>query len=197
MRGIRAYETVRDIPDPVDLAVVAVPASQVDDVLDDCLVKGVRTLVVSSGFGDSGEQEGLENERRLVAQVREHGMRLVGPNALGVANNDPEIALNATLAPHIPAAGRVGFFCQSGALGIAILDTAARRQIGLSTFVSAGNRADVSGNDVLQYWDSDASTDVILLYLESFGNPRKFSPASRAASPGPSRSSPSSRARVR
>ncbi|MEO9328654.1 bifunctional acetate--CoA ligase family protein/GNAT family N-acetyltransferase [Gordonia aurantiaca] len=183
VRGIRAYETVRDIPDPVDLAVVAVPASRVDDVLDDCLVKGVRTLVVvSSGFGDSGEQEGLENERRLVAQVREHGMRLVGPNALGVANNDPEIALNATLAPHIPAAGRVGFFCQSGALGIAILDTAARRQIGLSTFVSAGNRADVSGNDVLQYWDSDASTDVILLYLESFGNPRKFSRISRRVS---------------
>ncbi|QMU19545.1 bifunctional GNAT family N-acetyltransferase/acetate--CoA ligase family protein [Gordonia rubripertincta] len=183
VRGIRAYETVRDIPDPVDLAVVAVPASRVDDVLDDCLVKGVRTLVVvSSGFGDSGEEEGLENERRLVAQVREHGMRLVGPNALGVANNDAGIALNATLAPRIPAAGRVGFFCQSGALGIAILDTAARRQIGLSTFVSAGNRADVSGNDLLQYWDSDASTDVILLYLESFGNPRKFSRISRRVS---------------
>ncbi|MDV7098735.1 GNAT family N-acetyltransferase [Gordonia amicalis] len=183
VRGIRAYETVRDIPDPVDLAVVAVPASRVNDVLDDCLVKGVRTLVVvSSGFGDSGEEEGLENERRLVAQVREHGMRLVGPNALGVANNDAGIALNATLAPRIPAAGRVGFFCQSGALGIAILDTAARRQIGLSTFVSAGNRADVSGNDLLQYWDSDASTDVILLYLESFGNPRKFSRISRRVS---------------
>ncbi len=183
VRGIRAYETVRDIPDPVDLAVVAVPAARVDDVLDDCLVKGVRTLVVvSSGFGDSGEEEGLENERRLVAQVREHGMRLVGPNALGVANNDPSIALNATLAPRIPAAGRVGFFCQSGALGIAILDTAARRQIGLSTFVSAGNRADVSGNDLLQYWDTDTTTDVILLYLESFGNPRKFSRISRRVS---------------
>ncbi|MGV9673199.1 bifunctional acetate--CoA ligase family protein/GNAT family N-acetyltransferase [Gordonia sp. NPDC003504] len=175
VRGIRAYESVRDIPDPVDLAVVAVPAAVVDTVLDDCLVKGVRTLViVSSGFGESGEA-GLESERRLVEQIREHGMRLVGPNALGVANNDPEIALNATLAPRIPAAGRVGFFCQSGALGIAILDTAARRQIGLSTFVSAGNRADVSGNDLLQYWDSDTATDVVLLYLESFGNPRKFS----------------------
>ncbi|MBD0861386.1 GNAT family N-acetyltransferase [Gordonia sp. zg691] len=183
VRGIRAYETVRDIPDPVDLAVVAVPAARVDDVLDDCLVKGVRTLVVvSSGFGDSGEEAGLENERRLVAQVREHGMRLVGPNALGVANNDPEIALNATLAPRIPAAGRVGFFCQSGALGIAILDTAARRQIGLSTFASAGNRADLSGNDLLQYWDTDTATDVILLYLESFGNPRKFSRISRRVS---------------
>lgn len=182
VRGIRAYETVRDIPDPVDLAVVAVPAAVVDDVLDDCLVKGVRTLViVSSGFGEAGE-EGLASERRLLEQVREHGMRLVGPNALGVANNDPQVALNATLAPRIPAAGRVGFFCQSGALGIAILDTAARRQIGLSTFVSAGNRADVSGNDLLQYWDTDTATDVVLLYLESFGNPRKFSRIARRVS---------------
>ncbi len=182
VRGIRAYPTVRDIPDPVDLAVVAVPAASVDEVLDDCLVKGVRALViVSSGFGESGEA-GLESEHRLVQQVREHGMRLVGPNALGVANNDPSIALNATLAPRIPPLGRVGFFCQSGALGIAILDTAAHRQIGLSTFVSAGNRADVSGNDLLQYWDSDASTDVVLLYLESFGNPRKFSRIARRVS---------------
>ncbi|MFT4126918.1 MAG: GNAT family N-acetyltransferase [Gordonia sp. (in: high G+C Gram-positive bacteria)] len=175
VRGIRAYQTVRDIPDPVDLAVVAVPAAVVGGVLDDCLVKGVRTLViVSSGFAEAGA-DGLENERNLLQQVREHGMRLVGPNALGVANNDAGIALNATLAPRIPAAGNVGFFCQSGALGITILDTAARRQIGLSTFVSAGNRADVSGNDLLQYWDTDTATDVILLYLESLGNPRKFS----------------------
>ncbi|MCF8610797.1 GNAT family N-acetyltransferase [Gordonia sp. HY285] len=174
VRGIRAYPTVRDIPDPVDLAVVAVPAAGMDAVLSDCLAKGVRTLVVvSSGFGESGEA-GLESERRLTERVRAHGMRLVGPNALGVANNSADIALNATLAPRVPGAGRVGFFCQSGALGIAILDTAAHRQLGLSTFVSAGNRADVSGNDVLQYWDSDESTDVVLLYLESFGNPRKF-----------------------
>lgn len=182
VRGIRAYPTVRDIPDPVDLAVVAVPAASVDEVLDDCMVKGVRALViVSSGFGESSEA-GLESEHRLVQQVREHGMRLVGPNALGVANNDPSIALNATLAPRIPPLGRVGFFCQSGALGIAILDTAAHRQIGLSTFVSAGNRADVSGNDLLQYWDSDTATDVVLLYLESFGNPRKFSRIARRVS---------------
>ncbi len=182
VRGIRAYPSVRDIPDPVDLAVVAVPAAAVGDVLDDCLVKGVKALViVSAGFGEAGE-EGLASERRLVEQIREHGMRLVGPNALGVANNDPRISLNATLAPRIPAAGRVGFFCQSGALGIAILDTAARRQIGLSTFVSAGNRADVSGNDLLQYWDSDTDTDVVLLYLESFGNPRKFSRIARRVS---------------
>nr|WP_076478195.1 bifunctional GNAT family N-acetyltransferase/acetate--CoA ligase family protein [Williamsia sterculiae] len=174
VRGIHAYPTVRDIPEPVDLAVVAVPAGTVDEVLADCLTKGVKTLVVvSSGFADTGES-GRASEARLVAAVREHGMRLVGPNALGVANNDPEISLNATLAPRIPSLGRVGFFCQSGALGIAILDTAARRGLGLSTFVSAGNRADLSGNDLLQYWDSDAGTEVVLLYLESFGNPRKF-----------------------
>jgi acyl-CoA synthetase (NDP forming)/GNAT superfamily N-acetyltransferase len=180
--GIRAYPTVRDIPDPVDLAVVAVPAAVVDEVLDDCLAKGVKTLlVVSSGFAESGEA-GQESQRRLVAAVREHGMRLVGPNALGVVNNDPDVSLNATLAPLIPAPGRVGFFCQSGTLGITILDSAARRQIGLSTFVSAGNRADVSGNDVLQYWDTDDSTDVVLLYLESLGNPRKFSRIARRVS---------------
>lgn len=174
VRGIRAYERVIDIPDPVDLAVVAVPASGMTEVLDDCLVKRVKALVVvSAGFGELGDK-GLATERALVQQVRAHGMRLVGPNALGVVNNAPEIALNATLAPRIPGPGRVGFFCQSGALGIAILDMAARRQLGLSTFVSAGNRADVSGNDVLQYWDTDEATDVVLLYLENFGNPRKF-----------------------
>ncbi|EGD54003.1 bifunctional GNAT family N-acetyltransferase/acetate--CoA ligase family protein [Gordonia neofelifaecis] len=174
VRGIRSYPTVRDIPDPVDLAVIAVPAERIDQVLDDCLAKGVRALVVvSAGFGERGEA-GLENEKRLAEQVRAHGMRLVGPNALGVVNNHHDIALNASLAPRIPGPGRVGFFCQSGALGIAILDTAAHRQLGLSTFVSAGNRADVSGNDVLQYWDTDDDTDVVLLYLESFGNPRKF-----------------------
>ena len=174
VRGIRAYPSVRAIPDPVDLAVVAVPAKSINDVLSDCLVKGVKTLVVvSSGFGESTE-EGWQSERRLAERVRAHGMRLVGPNALGVVNNSRDIALNASLAPRIPGPGRVGFFCQSGALGIAILATAAHRQIGLSTFVSAGNRADVSGNDVLQYWDTDESTDVVLLYLESFGNPRKF-----------------------
>jgi len=180
--GIRAYPTVRDIPDPVDLAVVAVRAAMIDEVLDDCLAKGVKTLVVvSAGFAETGEA-GVESQRRLASAVREHGMRLVGPNALGVVNNDPTISLNATLAPRIPEPGRVGFFCQSGTLGIAILDTAARRHLGLSTFVSAGNRADVSGNDVLQYWDTDDSTEVVLLYLESFGNPRKFSRIARRVS---------------
>ncbi|EME23660.1 bifunctional acetate--CoA ligase family protein/GNAT family N-acetyltransferase [Rhodococcus triatomae] len=179
VRGVRAYPSVRDIPDPVDLAVVAVPAEAIDEVLDDCLAKGVKALVVvSSGFGETGS-DGYAKERRLVHAARAHGMRLVGPNALGVANSHPAVQLNATLAPVLPHGGKVGFFCQSGALGIAILDEAARRRIGLSTFVSAGNRADVSGNDLLQYWDTDPETEVVLLYLESFGNPRKFSRIAR------------------
>ncbi|WP_031466158.1 bifunctional GNAT family N-acetyltransferase/acetate--CoA ligase family protein [Sciscionella sediminilitoris] len=174
VRGVRAYASVVDIPDPVDLAVVAVPASGMDEVLDACLAKGVTTLVVvSSGFSDAGPR-GKEAERRMVAEARAHGMRVVGPNALGVINTDPRLRLNATLATTLPAHGRVGFFCQSGALGTAILADAAERGLGLSTFVSAGNRADVSGNDLLQYWETDPETDVVLLYLESFGNPRKF-----------------------
>ena len=179
VQGVRAYESVRAIPDDVDLAVVAVPASGVEAVLDDCLAKGVKALVViSAGFSEAGP-EGLAAERRMVKAARAHGMRVVGPSALGVANTDPAVSLNATLAPVLPPAGRVGFFCQSGALGIAILAAAAERGLGLSTFVSAGNRADISGNDLLQYWDSDPATDVVLLYLESFGNPRKFSRLAR------------------
>ncbi|MEV4649334.1 GNAT family N-acetyltransferase [Saccharopolyspora sp. NPDC049357] len=174
VRGVRAYPSVLDIPDEVDLAVVAIPAASVNEVLDDCLAKGVKTLViVSSGFSESGP-EGREVEREMVRAARVHGMRVVGPNALGVVNPDPEFRLNASLAPQLPGRGRTGFFSQSGALGVAILETATERGLGLSTFVSAGNRADLSGNDLLQYWQTDPATDVVLLYLESFGNPRKF-----------------------
>lgn len=177
VRGVRAYASVTDVPDPVDLAVVAVPAANIDQVMDDCLAKGVTTLVVvSAGFADAGE---VVAQRRLVAEARAHGMRVIGPNALGVANTDPDVRLNATLAPDVPGRGRVGFFSQSGALGIAILAAARERGLGLSTFVSAGNRADVSGNDLLQYWQTDAATDVVLLYLETFGNPRKFARLAR------------------
>ena len=179
VRGVRAYPTVLDIPDDVDLAVVAVPAASVDEVMDGCLAKGVKALVVvSSGYGETGP-DGLSAERRLAAEARAHGMRVVGPNALGVLNLDPKIRLNASLAPKLPARGRAGFFCQSGALGTAILANAAGWGLGLSTFVSAGNRADVSGNDLLQYWETDPATDVVLLYLESFGNPRKFARLAR------------------
>ncbi|MFL0580535.1 GNAT family N-acetyltransferase [Dietzia sp. 179-F 9C3 NHS] len=179
VQSVRAYASVRDIPDPVDLAVVAVPAASMSEVLDDCLTKGVSTLVViSAGFSDVGS-EGVVSERRLVSAARAHGMRVVGPNALGVINTSTDVQLNATLAEVVPGPGRAGFFCQSGALGITILAAAARRGLGLSTFVSAGNRADVSGNDLLQYWDTDTSTEVVLLYLESFGNARKFSRIAR------------------
>ncbi|HEX2132078.1 MAG TPA: GNAT family N-acetyltransferase [Actinophytocola sp.] len=179
VRGVRAYPSVLDIPGPVDLAVVAVPAASIDEVMDACLAKGVKALVViSSGFGETGP-DGQGAERRLVTEARAHGMRVVGPNALGVVNTDPAVRLNATLAPTLPGLGRTGFFCQSGALGTAILADAAARGLGLSTFVSAGNRADVSGNDLLQYWETDPATDVVLLYLESFGNPRKFARLAR------------------
>ena len=179
VRGVRAYPAVTDIPDDVDLAVIAVPAAGITEVLDSCLAKGVKALVVlSAGFADAGP-DGVTAQHRLAEEARAHGMRVVGPNALGVANTDPQVRMNATLAPTMPAAGRVGFFSQSGALGIALLGTAAERGLGLSTFVSAGNRADLSGNDVLQYWQTDPATDVVLLYLESFGNPRKFARLAR------------------
>ncbi|MGW5451125.1 bifunctional acetate--CoA ligase family protein/GNAT family N-acetyltransferase [Nocardia sp. NPDC003979] len=184
VRGVRAYATVREIPDEVDLAVVAVPPAAIGSVLDDCMAKGVKGLIVlTAGFGETGPA-GLAAEQDLVAAARGHGMRVVGPSALGIANTDPAVGLNATLAPVLPQRGRIGFFCQSGPLGAAILAEAATRNLGVSTFVSAGNRADVSGNDLLQYWDTAADTEVILLYLESFGNPRKFSRLARRVARG-------------
>jgi acyl-CoA synthetase (NDP forming)/GNAT superfamily N-acetyltransferase len=178
--GVRAYPTVLDVPDDIDLAVVAVPARAVPGVVEQCAAKHVRGLVVvSAGFADLDEA-GARAQRDLVAAARAHGMRVVGPNCLGVLNTDPAVRLNATLAPLTsPQRGRVGFFSQSGALGVAILAEAGRRGLGLTTFVSAGNRADVSGNDLLQYWEDDDATEVVLLYLESFGNPRKFARLAR------------------
>ncbi|MCX9191208.1 GNAT family N-acetyltransferase [Carbonactinospora thermoautotrophica] len=180
--GVPAYRSVRDIPDPVDLAVIAVPAEAVEQVVAECAAKGVHGLVVvSSGFAETGP-EGRRRQVRLVELARANGMRVVGPNSFGIANTDPAVALNATLSPIMPNRGRAGFFSQSGALGIAILAETVRRGLGLSTWVSAGNRADVSGNDLLQYWEDDAATDVVLLYLESIGNPRKFMRLARRVS---------------
>src|SRR5664280_101934 len=179
VQGVRCYPAVTDIPDPVDLAVVTVPASTVAEVVDACRAKGVHGLVVMTpGFADAG-LDGADAQRRMVAVARGSGMRVIGPNCLGLVNTDPTVRMNATLAPVVPPPGRVGFFCQSGALGIAILADAATRGLGLSTFVSAGNRADVSGNDLLQFWHGDDRTEVVLLYLESFGNPRKFARLAR------------------
>ncbi len=184
VQGVRAYKTVLDIPDPVDIAVVTVPAASVAEVLEQCRAKGVHGLVVvTGGFADAdvpgSSVDGIDSQRRMVAMARANGMRVLGPNCLGVVNTDPAVRLNATLAPVVPPPGRVGFFCQSGALGIAILADAASRGLGLSSFVSAGNRADVSGNDLLQFWHGDDRTEVVLLYLESFGNPRKFARLAR------------------
>ena len=180
--GLPTYKTVGDIPDDVDVAIVAVPAEAVQDVVLDCAAKGVHGLVViSSGFAETGE-EGRVRQRRLVGLSRSYGLRLIGPNALGIINTAADVSLNASLSPLMPPRGRAGFFCQSGALGTAILEKVYNRGLGLSTFVSAGNRADVSGNDLLQYWEEDDSTEVVLLYLESIGNPRKFSRIARRVS---------------
>jgi acyl-CoA synthetase (NDP forming)/RimJ/RimL family protein N-acetyltransferase len=182
--GMPAFSSIDEVPDEVDLAVLAIPASEVGDVVLQCGSRAVRALVViSSGFGESGDDaaraEGLNAQRRLVNEARANGMRVVGPNCLGVINTHPEVSLNASLATVTPLRGRAGFFCQSGALGLAVLGEAARRGLGVSTFVSAGNRADVSGNDLLQYWEADPETEIALLYLESFGNPRKFARLAR------------------
>ncbi|WSF31800.1 GNAT family N-acetyltransferase [Streptomyces sp. NBC_01351] len=178
--GVRAYRTIEAIGAPVDLAVIAVPADRVPEAVAACGEHGVQGLVVlSAGYGESGT-EGLARQRELVRQVRSYGMRLIGPNAYGVINTAPEVELNASLTPApMPMRGRIGLFTQSGAIGIALLSALLRRGEGLSSFVSAGNRADVSGNDILQYWYDDEATDVALMYLETLGNPRKFTRLAR------------------
>ncbi|MFK3980411.1 GNAT family N-acetyltransferase [Micromonospora sp. NPDC050397] len=177
--GLPAYPSAADAPVALDLAVVAVPPEAVPEVVADAARAGLHALVVvSAGFAESGPA-GAAAQRDLIREAYAAGMRVVGPNCLGIANTDPRVRLNATLAPRLPVAGRVGFFSQSGVLGVALLAEAERRGLGLSSFVSAGNRADVSGNDLLQYWQDDPGTDVILLYLETFGNPRKFARLAR------------------
>lgn len=179
VQGVPAYPTVEDIPGPIDLAVIVVPAANVLDVARSCGRKGVKALVIiSAGFSETGK-EGQARQAELVRVCRSAGMRLIGPNCMGILNADPEVRLDATFAPHVPPPGRVGFSSQSGALGLAIIDHANSLGLGISTFVSVGNKADISGNDLLRYWEDDDRTDVILLYLESFGNPRKFSQIAR------------------
>ena len=179
VQSVAAYRSVLDAPGPVDLAVVAVPASAVVEVARECAQKGVGSLVViSAGFAEIGD-DGLERQRRLVSVCRDNGMRLIGPNCMGIINTAPSVSLNATFAPTFPPHGRVGFLSQSGALGLAVIDHAQQLGLGLSSFVSVGNKADISGNDLIQYWADDPDTDLILLYLESFGNPRKFARVAR------------------
>ncbi|WP_319462328.1 GNAT family N-acetyltransferase [Micromonospora sp. RTP1Z1] len=177
--GLPAYPSAADAGLDIDLAVVAVAPEAVTAVVADAAKAGAHGLVViSAGFAEAGP-EGATAQRALVRAAHLAGMRVVGPNCLGVANTDATVRLNATLAPVLPAPGRVGVFSQSGAFGVALLAEASRRRLGVSSFVSAGNRADVSGNDLLQYWQDDPGTDVITLYLETFGNPRKFARLAR------------------
>jgi acetyl coenzyme A synthetase (ADP forming)-like protein len=177
--SVPSYPSLNDIQGPVELAVIAVPADAVEGVLDACIAKGVvAVVVISAGFGETG-QEGRRREDALVTKIRRAGMRMVGPNCMGVINTDPAVQMQATFASVYPPVGNVAMSSQSGALGLAVLDYARSLNIGFSTFISVGNKADVSGNDLIQYWAEDPKTDVILLYLESFGNPRKFGEIAR------------------
>ncbi|HEY2959454.1 MAG TPA: GNAT family N-acetyltransferase [Actinomycetota bacterium] len=179
VQSVLAYPSVGEVPGPVDLAVLVVPAPGVVRVARECAAKGVRALVViSAGFAETGP-EGVERQAQLLRVCRDAGMRLIGPNCLGVLNTDPDVRLDATFGPFVPLPGRVGFLSQSGALGLAIVDYANALGLGLSSFVSVGNKADISGNDLLHYWEQDDRTGLVLLYLESFGNPRKFARIAR------------------
>ena len=170
--GVRGYSAVEEIPDAVDLALITLPGAAVITAAEQALRKGVRALVViSAGFAETGS-DGLERQEQLLALVRSYGARLIGPNCLGIAVAGP--SLNATFAARSAPAGNIGFSSQSGALGLALLEAAESRGLGLSSFVSIGNKADVSTNDLLEWWEDDETTEVVLMYVESFGNPRRF-----------------------
>ena len=182
LEGQPAFASAAQVPGGVDVAIVAVPAGELPNVVADAARAGAHALVVASaGFAEMGEA-GAAAQRAFVSVARGQGLRVVGPNCLGIVNTDPAVRLNATLAPALPRRGRVALFCQSAVLGIAVVAEAHERGLGLSTFVSVGNRADVSGNDLLQYWRDDPHTDVVLLYLETFGNPHKFARIARELS---------------
>ncbi|HEX5870778.1 MAG TPA: acetate--CoA ligase family protein [Longimicrobium sp.] len=179
VHSIRAYPSVEAVPDEVDLALIVVPKQHVIETAEACGRKGVKGLVViSAGFAEVGGS-GIERQKALMEIVRRYGMRLVGPNCMGVLNTAPDRSMNATFAPTMPPSGPVSFMSQSGAMGVTILDYAAEYGIGISQFVSVGNKPDVSGNDLIQYWAEDERTGVILMYLENFGNPRKFTQLAR------------------
>ena len=172
--SVRAFSSVAEIGDPIDLGIVVVPRDQVLDVVEECGDVGVHGLVIiSAGFREIGA-DGAARERELVQRVRHYGMRMVGPNCMGVINTHPDVMMNATFAPYMPPFGHVAFVSQSGALGVSVLDYAREYGIGISQFVSVGNKPDVSGNDLLEAWEHDDGVRVILMYVENFGNPAKF-----------------------
>jgi acetyl coenzyme A synthetase (ADP forming)-like protein len=179
VQSVRAYKSILDIPGPVDLAVIVVPARLAMAAAKECAQKGVHGMVViTAGFAETGPA-GREMQKELLGVAREHGMRLIGPNCMGVINTHDDVRMNATFSPNAPIQGNVGFLSQSGALGLAVIEYANTLNLGLSTFISVGNKADLSGNDFIQYWADDPATDVIALYLESIGNPRKFARITR------------------
>jgi acetyltransferase len=174
IHSMKAFPSVSAIPDPVDLAIIVVSREEVLGVIDDCGKKGVTGLVViTAGFSETGEV-GKRFEAEMGERVRQYGMRMIGPNCMGVINTDPAVRMDATFAPTLPLVGRIAFMSQSGALGIALLNIARQLDIGFSYFVSMGNKTNVSGNNLLEYWEDDPQTDLILMYLESFGNARRF-----------------------
>ncbi len=177
--GILCYPRLADVPGDVDLAIISIPAAMAEAAVDECVAKGVKAIVmITAGFSETGE-EGRRREAVLVEKIRAAGIRMVGPNCMGLVNTDPKVRLDAQFGPVYPPEGNVALSSQSGALGLALLDYASKLNLGISTFVSVGNKADVSGNDLIQYWSEDPRTDVILLYLESFGNPVRFSRIAR------------------
>ena len=179
VHGVVAYPSIAEVPGEVDIAFIVVPADAVEEVAQQCGRKKVRGLVViSAGFAEVGGV-GSERQARLLEICRSYGMRLIGPNCMGIANTAEDVRLNGTFASAYPSAGRVGFLSQSGALGLAVMQYATELGLGLSSFVSVGNKADISSNDLLAYWSLDERTDVILLYLESFGNPKRFARLAR------------------
>ncbi|MBG6085677.1 bifunctional acetate--CoA ligase family protein/GNAT family N-acetyltransferase [Zhihengliuella flava] len=179
LAGMVSYNRLTDVPDRVDLAVIAVPREELDSVIVDCAQSGVKGVVVVTDGFEGGGDDAAALQRHLVKLARGNGMRLVGPASLGLVNTAAEVRLNASVAPAMPKAGSLGLFSQSAAMGIILYTTATRRGVGVSSIVSAGHRADVSGNDAMQFWEDDESTSAVGLYLESFGNPRKFSRIAR------------------
>jgi len=179
LAGMLSFARLSEVPGPVKLAVIAVPYAEVPKVVEECGAAGVKGIVVATaGYADDGDR-GLARQRELVRQARANGMRVIGPASLGIMNTNPAVSLNASMAPSLGRRGGLGLFSQSAAIGVSLYAASSRRRVGISTFLSAGNRADVSGNDMMQYWEDDADTTAVGLYLESIGNPRKFSRLAR------------------
>ena len=182
IHSTKSYPTVTSIPDAVDLAVIVVPAAHVLGVVQDCARKGVRGLVIiTAGFRETGP-EGAKLEDAIIDVAKQHGMRMIGPNCMGVIDATPDVRMNATFSPGVPPTGTVAFMTQSGALGVAILLAVEKLGLGFSYFASVGNKADIGAMDVLEYWEDDPHTQLIAMYLESFGDPRRFTELSKRIS---------------